>query len=108
MSDTTYCTSIGVVKFSQKKAGYPDVIKIAKDWVNDPDFLQVIIRKVSKDDWGIQFIYYNPKMQKPENNYFFEKYVKPHMDIIYAYDIHTNGGTKEDALSGILKNIVIE
>lgn len=104
----THCTSIGVLKFSHKKAGYPDINKIAKEWVKNPNFYQVIIRKVSSDDFGIQFIYYDSNNESQKGDLFKKKYVDPYKDLIYAYDIAHSSGSKEDALEGILKNNLID
>lgn len=103
----THGTSIGVLKFSHKKAGYPDVAKIAKEWSEDKNFYQVIIRKVSQDDFGIQFIYYNPEYNDDKGNTFMNTYINPHKDLIYAYDIAHSTGGKVEALEGILKNELI-
>jgi hypothetical protein len=104
MADTnTHSTSIGVLKFSHKKAGYPAIKEIAKEWLKDSSFYQVIIRKVSKDDFGIQFIYYDK-----EDIDFMDKYINPYRDLIYAYDVAHLSGSKEDVLDGILRNKLIE
>jgi hypothetical protein len=100
-----YSTSIGVLKFSHKKAGYPDIKKIVDEWLKDPNFYQIIIRKVSKDDFGLQFIHFT----KDKGDFdFMDKYINPYKDLIYAYDVAHQSGDKEDALDGILKNELIK
>ncbi len=107
---TKHYSAIGVVKFSYKKAGYPDVEKIAKEWSKDPNFYQVIIRKVSKDDFGIQFIYYNAELSKDnDTDVVMKTYINPIKDLIYAYDIaNSSGNTKAEVLEGILKDLPLE
>jgi hypothetical protein len=106
----TYGSAIGVVKLSYKKAGYPDVKKIADSWAQDPDFFQVIVRKVSQDDFGIQFIYLSSEIEGIKfNSDFMSKFIDPIKDSIYAYDIaYGTGKTKEEAVEGMIKNIPIK
>ena len=47
----------GIFRFNYKKAGYPDVIKIARQWAKDPNFYQLIVRNIPDSSFGIQFIY---------------------------------------------------
>lgn len=103
----TYCCAIGVIKFSQEKAGYPDVKKVANAWVNDKNFKQVILRKVSKDDYGIQFIFYVEDFEEKNGfgSWFREKYLEPNRENIYAWDIYfSSDSTKEAALKDVLKD----
>lgn len=103
----SHAISMGVVKFSHKKAGYPDISKIAIEWSKDPNFYQVIIRKVSRDDFGIQFIYYVADENGEGNSNFMETYVNPNKESIYAYDIAHSSGSRKEVLEGILKNELI-
>ncbi len=97
-------SSIGVVKFSQEEAGLPDVRKIAQEWLIDPCFKQIIVRKVSKDDYGIQFIYISTPEQSGKQSgedfskWFMETYVFAYKDkyAMYAYDI--NHSSNDDNL----------
>lgn len=49
--------SMGVIKFDYKVAGFPEVMRIAKEWAKIDGFYELMVRKVSKDNFGIQFIY---------------------------------------------------
>lgn len=110
IKNTKHGSAIGVIKFPYKKAGYPDILKIANEWCKDPNFYQVIVRKVSESDFGIQFIYYTDKLDgKSLSSDFEEKYLSKLRPILYAYDIaYGSGKTKEEALEGVLKNIDIK
>ncbi|MBI2357227.1 hypothetical protein HYV12_04220 [Candidatus Dojkabacteria bacterium] len=102
-------SAIGVIKFSYKKSGYPDILKIAQDWSKDPNFYQVIVRRVSQDDFGIQFIFFSKELNDPKvKGDFKDKYIDPIKDLLYAYDIAYASGSVEKALDGIIKNIPIE
>jgi hypothetical protein len=102
-------SAIGVIKFSFKKTGYPEVLKIAKEWAKDPNFYQVIIRKVSQDDFGIQFVYFNREITDPKLvKDFREVYIEPLKESLYAYDVAYSSGNEEKALDGIVKNIPIK
>lgn len=89
-------SAIGVVKFSQEKAGLPDVRKIAQEWEKDSGFKQIIVRKVSKDDYGIQFIYISQGAQTGNaqgeefSKWFMETFVFAYKEQygMYAYDIN--------------------
>lgn len=109
-NQSTFGSAIGVIKISYKKAGYPDIKKIADQWAQNPDFYQIIIRKVSQDDFGIQFIYFSEKIDEDKFSTFFRStFVEPIKDLIYAYDIaYDTGKTKDEALEGIVKNIAIK
>lgn len=48
---------VGIVKYDYTVAGYPDVMKKAQELAKDENFLQIIVRKVSQENWGIGFIY---------------------------------------------------
>ncbi|MCC7304561.1 hypothetical protein IT418_04090 [bacterium] len=100
-------SSIGVVKFSQEKAGLPDVRKIAQEWEKDSGFKQIIVRKVSKDDYGIQFIYISQPAQTGKatgedfSKWFMETFVFAYKEQygMYAYDInHSTGDDNSDHL----------
>jgi hypothetical protein len=68
---TTYYMAAGVFKVDHFSAGFPDLQKIAKEWANDPGFYELIVRKVSEDNYGIQFLYYtvNPENKNPIKDY---------------------------------------
>ena len=49
----------GVFKVDVKKARYADLFTLAKRRSEDDCFYSLIIRKVSRLNYGIQFIYYS-------------------------------------------------
>jgi hypothetical protein len=55
----------GVFKVAHSAAGYPDLLAVAREWAKDPGFVELIVRKVSKDNWGIQFVYASEAKERP-------------------------------------------
>ena len=47
----------GVFKIDYTKAGFPDLMKVALEWSKDPGFHELVVRKVSESNFGIQFVY---------------------------------------------------
>ena len=95
-NNSRYYYVAGVIKFRDRKAGYPDVKKIAQDWVDkDPNFKQVLVRLVNQGSWGIQFVYiYKANKAKAGDhglyiNKFIRKYIAPLLDkdLLYARDL---------------------
>ncbi len=78
----------GVVKFNYKKAGYPDVYKIAEKWANTPGFIQVLVRPTSVVSFGIQFVFVANKKEFTFNK-FHKTYIAPlrKQGLIYAEDV---------------------
>lgn len=60
ISQKTHGISVGVLKYDFQKIGYPEVLKRAQELKKDSHFLQIIVRKVSKENWGIQYTYAIP------------------------------------------------
>lgn len=90
LSNATHALVVGVVKFDWKVAGFPQVKAIAEEWAKDPDFAQIIVRHVSAENWGIQFIYSIPKDDPKAMdalNYFDDTYHKKLAVHPYASDI---------------------
>lgn len=75
--------SMGVIKFDYKVAGFPEVMKIAKEWSDIDGFYELMVRKVSKDNFGIQFIYVS-NAKTNECHEFVESLCKQNM--LYARD----------------------
>lgn len=93
MSEKKYkqYVAAGVFKVDYKAAGYPDLLKLAQEWAQDPHFYELIVRKVSEDNFGIQFVYIS---NDPENSNIkkykkdlLEKYPKE-AGGVYAWDYH--------------------
>jgi hypothetical protein len=55
----------GVFKVDHSAAGYPDLLAVAREWAKDPGFVELLVRKVSKDNWGIQFVYASKAKERP-------------------------------------------
>ena len=47
----------GVFKLDYTVAGFPDLLKVAQEWSKDPGFHELVVRKVSESNFGIQFVY---------------------------------------------------
>lgn len=78
----------GVVKFNYKKAGYPDVYKIAEKWARTPGFIQVLIRPTSEISFGIQFVFVASKKEFTFDK-FYKTYIVPlrKQGLTYATDV---------------------
>jgi hypothetical protein len=90
ISNATHALVVGVVKFDWNVAGFPQVKAIAEEWAKDPGFAQIIVRHVSSENWGIQFIYTldkeHPEVKDPLD-YFDSTYHRPLAIRPYASDI---------------------
>lgn len=97
-SKTNYTLIAGVVKFAYKKAGYPEVSKIANEWKKDECFHEIIVRFVSETSFGIQFVYYT------DSEFLYEdwkvKYLDKIRDLLYAHDINTSCSSKIEEVMG--------
>lgn len=91
-SNTKYTLVAGVVKFAYKKAGYPEVSKIAEEWKKDDCFYEVIVRFVSETSLGIQFVYYTE--QELSHKDWSVKYLDGIRNLLYAHDINTSSSNK--------------
>lgn len=56
-SSLSHYFAAGVFKIDFRAAGYPDLLAIAREWRNDPNFHELVIRSVSDKNFGIQFVY---------------------------------------------------
>jgi hypothetical protein len=86
----SYYVAAGVFKVDYKAAGYPDLHTIAKEWAKDANFHELIVRKVSEDNFGIQFVYIssNPDQEniKKYKQELLQKYPKDQNGGMYAWD----------------------
>jgi hypothetical protein len=64
----------GIWKFKQE-IPTADLEAVAKEWVADPKYLQIYVRKVSKDQYGIGFMYDDRDSDDNEKSYdeFFDR-----------------------------------
>ena len=60
---------MGLWKFHER-VGEKDLIEVANDWAKDERYLQVYIRKVSKDQMGIGFAYKSDGTKEAYDQYF--------------------------------------
>lgn len=60
---------MGLWKF-QERIGEKDLIEVATEWANDAKYVQLYIRKVSKDQLGIGFAYESDGTKETYEDYF--------------------------------------
>ncbi|HLB51801.1 MAG TPA: hypothetical protein VJL30_02660 [Patescibacteria group bacterium] len=60
---------MGIWKF-QERVGEKDLIDLANEWAKDEKYLQLYIRKVSKDQLGIGFAYLGDGTKEVHDDYF--------------------------------------
>lgn len=62
---------MGLWKFHQR-VGNKDLIEVANEWAKDDNYVQLYIRKVSKDQDGIGFAYKTDGTKEAHDKYFYE------------------------------------
>ena len=60
---------IGLWKFHER-VGEKDLIEVAEEWAKDENYIQLYIRKVSKDQLGIGFAYKHDGTKEGHQEYF--------------------------------------
>ena len=60
---------MGIWKFHER-VGNKDLLKVANDWAKDDNYLQLYIRKVSKDQLGIGFAFKSDGTKEAHDKYF--------------------------------------
>ena len=60
---------MGIWKFHER-VGYKDLISLANEWAEDDKYVQLYIRKVSKDQLGIGFAYIGDGTKETYKVYF--------------------------------------
>lgn len=112
--ENTYRYSAGVVKIDEMAAGYPDLIKVANQWASDENFYEIIVRKVSETNVGIQFVHIVNLTMEEQKFDFFKEYVVPLQEQfgygkggVYAYDIDSKDktGSELKAIMPVLKDM---
>ncbi len=86
----SFFAAIGVVKIDYSIAGFPELKKFAEEWAKEQNFRTIIVRKVSPDNWGIQFVYIDKDSEGTEGKKKWEGYfqqLNKVFKIVYAYDI---------------------
>ena len=60
---------LGLWKFHER-VGEKDLLEVANEWVSDEKYIQLYIRKVSKDQLGIGFAYMGDGTKEAHDEYF--------------------------------------
>ena len=82
-----HCFVSGVIKVDYKLAGWPDLMKVAREWANDPNFYEIIVRSVSETNFGIQFTYYSSNgVPKGKSRELIDDVAK-RFGKVYAFDV---------------------
>lgn len=107
-----YYLSAGVFKLDFRFAGYPDIKRITSEWAEDSNFTQIIIRKVSKNNLGIHFVYFTDNFDYSDKTTPIMKYKKQLQtqfgEGLYAWDVSESADSKLDIISAdIVVNKVI-
>lgn len=63
--------TMGIWKFHER-VGNKELLNLANDWAKDDNYVQLYIRKVSKDQLGIGFAYKSDGTKKAYDKYFDE------------------------------------
>ncbi|MBX7145581.1 MAG: hypothetical protein K1X79_14110 [Oligoflexia bacterium] len=103
VSDRGYCAA-GVFKLDYTVAGFPDLIKVAREWSKDPGFHELIVRKVSESNFGIQFVYIGQNRDRG----FIAKYrndLEKRFGAVYAVDYNEN--TSEEPADRAYEGLVV-
>jgi hypothetical protein len=101
----------GVFKIDSMYAGFPDLEKIAQEWAKDECFYELIVRKVSESNYGIQFLYFTTDLEN--DNAISKRYKAELMEKfdgkkgVYAWDFHESSSTTEEGLNKT-KRIIIK
>ena len=61
---------LGLWKFNEK-VGNKDLLEVANEWAKDENYIQLYIRKVSKDQYGIGFAYKHDGTKEGQESYHF-------------------------------------
>lgn len=93
----------GVFKLDYKSAGFPDLMRVAKEWAQDPNFYEIIVRTVSDKNFGIQFVYIAKGVEgnpiKAYQDKLVQQFGKGHYAVDYNY---MNSSDSNDLYSGII------
>lgn len=85
--------SMGLWKFSNRISD-KDLLEVTEDWAKDPHYVQLYLRKVSKDQTGIGFVYkYDSSVESYKD--FFEsnsdKLKRKFGNDLVGWDIDSSG-----------------
>lgn len=62
---------LGLWKFNERVSN-KDLLEIANEWAEDDNYVQIYIRKVSKDQYGIGFAYKHDGTKESQDDYHFK------------------------------------
>lgn len=112
MSEKKTLFAAWVFKVDKKSAWYKDLYDLALERKNDVHFHELIVRRVSEDNYGIQFVYIDNNaegdttMNSPENK--MSSYKQQLHDKFgkwfYAWDYYSTDDSYEDNLI-VLKSV---
>lgn len=71
MRDDSTSLIMGLWKFHER-VGNKDLIEVANEWAEDDNYVQIYIRKVSKDQEGIGFAYKSDGTKEAHDKYYYE------------------------------------
>ena len=60
---------MGIWKFHER-VGNKDLLEVADEWAKDEKYLQIYVRRVSKDQYGIGFVYDSDGSKEAQDVYF--------------------------------------
>lgn len=107
MSEKRSFLSAGVFKVDKKFAGYKDLYAVAQERKKDENFYELIIRNVSEDNYGIQFVYYEDEYSEDKIAKIYKKQLEQlYGKGLYAWDVASSNGPVNDTLV-VLKSLSV-
>lgn len=109
MNDTATLPSMaqyfasGVFTLDREDAGFDELKAIAQQWSDDPCFHELIVRKVSEQDFGIQFVYI-AKAEHHKTFSDFERELERRFSRVKGMDVHdrTTSDDSENIMDGVI------
>ena len=56
-NESFYYFAAGVFIINHRAADLPDLLAVAREWLGNDNFCELVVRRVSERDCGIQFVY---------------------------------------------------
>lgn len=101
-----YYFAVGVLKVDYRTAGYAELRKVAQEWAQHKEFKQIIVRKVSQDNYGIQFVYFSYDPLCVRIRTFRDNLKEKFGEGLYAHDYQEASG--DEGVDRIKDMIVID
>lgn len=93
VSNPEFYFSAGVFKFESIGVGFPDLKKIVEEWKKDTNFVHLMVRKVSKSNYGIQFLYIDSNSDGTNVMSNYRNELKDRFEeYLYAWDFQESRG----------------